>query len=261
MGAKLLVDGADDEVDDDGGIDGHGVAAPAGAEDAVVAAVDVEGGFETSEIADTGHDSNADGFGRNGDVFGDSVDGEIAFDVQGVLAARNDFGAAKGEGGIFFDVKEIVGAKNFVAAGSAGVEACGLDGDVDFALGGIAGAIGEGAGEILEEPFFLEDHPFGGSEGESRVGLADAVVLGVGGEWGGFGFVARGCGEGECGDQSGCYSDSNDLHRAFLLFAESLSATSRVTVLSVGKDGEAEEVLTQFRHNEARDGCVNSLRS
>ena len=86
--------------------------------DAVVAAVDVEGGFETSEIADTGHDSNADGFGRNRDVFGDSVDGEIAFDVEGVLAVRNDFGAAKGEGGIFFDVKEIVGAKNFVAAGA-----------------------------------------------------------------------------------------------------------------------------------------------
>ena len=103
-----------------------------------------------------------------------------------------------------------------------------MDGDADFALCGIAGAIGEG-----------------------RVGLGDAVVLGVGGEWGGFGFVARGCGEGECGDQSGCYSDSNDFHRAFLLFAESLSATSRVTVLSLGKDGEAEEVLTRFRQSEA----------
>ena len=245
------MDGADDEVDDDGGIDGHGVAAPAGAEDAVIAAVDVKGGFETSEIADTGHDSNADGFGRNGDVFGDSVDGEIAFDVEGVLAARNDFGAAKGEGGIFFDVKEIVGAKNFVAAGSAGVEAGGLDGDADFALCGIAGAIGEGAGEILEEPFFLEDHPFGGSEGESRVGLGGRVGRGVGGGGGGFGFVAGGWGGGGCGAQGGCYSDSNDLHRAFLLFAESLSASSRVTVLSVGKDGEAEEVLTQFRQSEA----------
>ena len=70
----LFANAADNEMDDYGRIDGHGVAAPARAQNAKVAAVNVEGGFESCEIADAGHHarvmgsqdaaSSGHGFGR-----------------------------------------------------------------------------------------------------------------------------------------------------------------------------------------------------
>jgi len=176
-GASLFADAADDEVEDDGGVDGHGVAAPARAEDTEVAAVDVEGGFEAGKVADSGHHAHADHFRGYGDVLRYAVDDEVAFDVVGVLSCGFDAGAAKGKRGEFVDVEEIVGAQHFVAAGAARVEAGSLNGYVDLAFRWVHDTVGQCAAEILKRSFFLENHPLRRREGKRRIEFAQRVSL------------------------------------------------------------------------------------
>jgi len=94
---QLFADATDDQMKDDGGIDGHGVAAPARAENAEVAAIDVEGGLESGEVSDVRHHAHANNFYRNSDALRHAVDGEVALDVVGFLSGRFDAGAVKGK--------------------------------------------------------------------------------------------------------------------------------------------------------------------
>src|SRR5258708_6657644 len=96
---QLFAHAADDEMDDDCGVDGHGVAAPARAENAEIAAIDVEGGFESGKVAYTRHHAHADHFYGNDEALRDAVDREIAFDLVGFLSGGFDAGAAKGKRG------------------------------------------------------------------------------------------------------------------------------------------------------------------
>ena len=158
--SRLFTNGADDEVKDNRGVDGHGFAAPARTENAEVAPVDVEGGLESGKVADSGHHADADRLYGHGNAFRYTVDGEVAFDVVGFFARYDNARAAEGKRGEFLDVKEIIGAQDFVASRAARVQAGGLHRQVDFAFLGILRAVGQRAAEFLKYSFFFEDHPF-----------------------------------------------------------------------------------------------------
>src|SRR2546421_6295217 len=104
-----------------------------------------------------------------------ATDGQVIFDIIGILSSGTYLRAAKGKCGVFLDVKEVVGTQHFVAARSRPVEAAGLHGHLALAFRRIFGAIGQRPGEILKQSFFFEDHPFCRCEGERRIGLAHGV--------------------------------------------------------------------------------------
>src|SRR5260370_28812647 len=164
-------------MDDDWGVDGHGVAAPARAENAEIAAIDVEGGFESGKVAYTRHHAHADHFHGNDEALRDAVDREIAFDLVGFLSGGFDAGAAKGKRGKRLHVEEIIRAQLSVTNPIAGVEARGLHGHVDPALRWILSAVGQRAAEILEQSFFLEDHPLRVGYGERPLGFGNRLDL------------------------------------------------------------------------------------
>jgi len=57
--SALLMDAADDEVKDDRWFDGQRIAAPSRTKNAEVTPVDVEGGLESGEVADSRHHAHA----------------------------------------------------------------------------------------------------------------------------------------------------------------------------------------------------------
>src|SRR5204863_189488 len=145
----------------------------------------------------------AQDFDRHGDLLGDAVHGEVAGDVEDVLAAgRGDLGRLEGDLGELVGVEEVGAAEVLVAVGHATVDGGGLDADVDRRGGGAGGdaavdaaAVGGGAlagNELLplqavEEPSDaggLLDHPLGDLEGGKAVGAGaakdaqDVVLLG-----------------------------------------------------------------------------------
>src|SRR5215213_6656996 len=78
-------------------------------DDAVVLAVEGEGGLETSLLGLRGLD-RAQEVDGDGDPLGDAVHGQVAGDLEGVLVLRLDLGAGEGEGGELLDVEEVRGA-------------------------------------------------------------------------------------------------------------------------------------------------------
>src|SRR5260370_36222327 len=108
---QLFAHAADDEMDDDCGVDGHGVAAPARAENAEIAAIDVEGGFESGKVAYTRHHAHADHFHGNDDALRDAVDRESAYDLVCFLSGAFYAGAANGKRGIIYHSDELIRAQ------------------------------------------------------------------------------------------------------------------------------------------------------
>src|SRR5712691_9677007 len=117
--SRLFTNAADDEVEDDRGIDGHGVAAPPRTQDAEVAAVEVEGGLESAKVADSRHHADADSLYGHSDVLRYAADGEVAFDVVGLHSRGFDACAAKRKRVESLDVEEVIGAQDFVASRAA----------------------------------------------------------------------------------------------------------------------------------------------
>jgi len=65
----------DDQVNQHHGINGHRVSAPSSAENAVIAAIDVEGRLESGEFANPWQYSNANDPDGDDNPFCDAVDG------------------------------------------------------------------------------------------------------------------------------------------------------------------------------------------
>src|SRR5258708_38745076 len=145
---------AADEMGDFCGVDGHGVAAPVGAENAEIAAIDVEGGFESGKVAYTRHHAHADHFYGNDEALRDAVDREIAFDLVGFLSGGFDAGAAKGKRGKRLHVEEIIRAQLYVTNPIAGVESRGLHGHFYPSLRWTPISLCQRASEILGQFFF-----------------------------------------------------------------------------------------------------------
>jgi hypothetical protein len=66
---------SDDQVIEHYGINGHGVSAPSSSENAVIAAIDVEGCLESGEFANLWQNSSANDLDGDGNPLCDAVDG------------------------------------------------------------------------------------------------------------------------------------------------------------------------------------------
>src|SRR5690606_16010655 len=90
----------------------------------------------------------------DGDRTGDVLDGQVAGDAQGVGVGGHDLGRAEGDRRVGLDVEEVGRLQVTVAVRAAGVDAGGLDGDLDGgalqvrAGGGLAADLVEGAADL-----------------------------------------------------------------------------------------------------------------
>ena len=108
-----------------------------------------------------------------------------------LVAVALDLGRDEGQLRVGLDVEEVAGPEVAVAVGGAGVDAAGVDGQVDPGGGRVRGVDGGGAVEVRERAADGGDHRVAGREAEAAVGHVEGVVAGDVLDGGGAGVEVR----------------------------------------------------------------------
>jgi hypothetical protein len=113
--------------------------------DAIVFAVEGHGSLDGALAGSLACDGHFEGFG-----FGDSPDGEVADDVQGIGAGLHDFGGVEGDKGVLFDVEEVFAFEFSVFDSASRADGGGLDFNVEDAGSDLARGEGERGVPLIE---------------------------------------------------------------------------------------------------------------
>ena len=153
--------------------------------DAPVLAVDGGLALEPDALVAVGVDGGAGVLEVDGHGLGDALDGEVAGDPVVLGVDLLDRGGGEGDLRVGLHVEEVVALEVAVAVGVAGVDAGGLDGQLQVRVGRVLGVEVAGAVELVERAADLGDHGVAGDEADPAVGRVDGVGAGQGGGGGG----------------------------------------------------------------------------